>query len=55
MRRLNEGLEQRVKKRTAALAWANKELQGALKELKETQAQLFQSEKMVHHRWRWKI
>ncbi len=44
---LNEELEQRVVARTAELAQANTDLEHALNDLKETQAQLFQSEKMA--------
>ncbi len=43
----NATLERRVKKRTNALDQKNKELEGALFELEESQQQLIQSEKMA--------
>lgn len=43
----NQALEQRVADRTASLAAANAELTGALEQLRTTQAELIQSEKMA--------
>ncbi len=47
IKRLNEELEQRVEKRTSELKTANDHLQISLQQLKETQTQLVQSEKMA--------
>ena len=47
LRRFNEELETRVKKRTIALEKANKELLETLNKLKQTQSQLVESEKMA--------
>lgn len=47
IRRLNEELEERVVRRTADLAVANRDLQEALEGLRRTQSQLVQSEKMA--------
>lgn len=44
---LNQELEERVAQRTAELARTNMDLESALKDLKETQSQLLQSEKMA--------
>ena len=47
LRRLNEGLELKVSERTAALRESNQRLAQTLDELKQTQAQLVQNEKMA--------
>jgi ligand-binding sensor domain-containing protein/signal transduction histidine kinase len=47
LRKLNDGLEHRVEERTRALRLSNRELQFTLGELKQTQKQLVESEKMA--------
>jgi len=44
---LNQTLEARVERRTAALVKSNEELSGANRQIQQTQAQLLQSEKMA--------
>nr|WP_315231894.1 ATP-binding protein [uncultured Albidiferax sp.] len=47
LRELNAELEERVDRRTQALAQANEELSGALSNLQQTQGELVQAEKMA--------
>lgn len=47
LKELNQSLEERVERRTAALRKSNAELQSANEQIRETQSQLLQSEKMA--------
>ena len=47
IRLFNEGLEQRVQQRTQQLSQSNDELNQTLIELKQTQSQLLENEKMA--------
>jgi len=47
LKELNQSLEERVERRTAALRKSNTELQSANEQIRDTQSQLLQSEKMA--------